>query len=300
MASAERTAIIVINKSDPGIVDTLTSLDALARVRAGTAEVVVVDASEGRFDEVRERFPGVRWIDFMPLPGRPSIPHQRNQGVASTDAGLVVFIDASCVPGPDWLEQLCAPIESGEETIVAGAHRSPDQRSIRDLATERLRTRSYLTEAPTINLAIRRSTLDELGGFDESFRYGSDVDLTWRAVQAGQRIRYVPEAYVTHDWGDVRAEVGRSRAYGRARAHLYMKHRSHWRGLFGQDLPVIVYPLLLLALPLLARRPWRLSVLVIPLFRNRGQRPFYTLAEHFVYGFGALEAFRDLWRRKRM
>src|SRR5205085_8148196 len=125
MASAERTAIIVINKSDPGIVDTLTSLDALPRVRAGTAEVIVVDASEGRFDEVRERFPRVRWIDFTPLPGRPSIPHQRNRGVASTNAGLVVFIDASCVPGPDRLEPLGAPIESGQETVVAGAHRSP-------------------------------------------------------------------------------------------------------------------------------------------------------------------------------
>ena len=27
-----------------------------------------------------------------------------------------MFIDASCVPGPDWLEQLCAPIGAGEET----------------------------------------------------------------------------------------------------------------------------------------------------------------------------------------
>jgi GT2 family glycosyltransferase len=291
-----RRAIIVINKSDPGVANTLAALDGLPQVGAGEAEVIVVDASEGRFDELRERFARMRWIPFSPLPDRPSIPHQRNVGVAATTAEIVVFTDAGCMPGPDWLDRLCSPIETGEETIVAGSHRSPGLGSLRDLATERLQVREYLTEAPTINLAIRRSVLERLGGFDETFRYGSDVDLTWRAIDAGHRIRYVPESYVSHDWGDVREEVRRSRSYGRARAHLYLKHRHRWRGLFGDDLPVLVYPLLLLALPAMLRRPRTLLLLLVPLIRNRGMRPLSTLAEHIVYGVGALEAIVDVRR----
>ena len=35
-------------------------------------------------------------------------------------------------------------------------------------------------------LLLRRSMLDELGGFDEGFRlYGEDIDLAYRAMQAG-------------------------------------------------------------------------------------------------------------------
>jgi hypothetical protein len=43
-------AIIVINKNDEGVVDILEALGALPRVMAGEAEIVLVDASEGRFD----------------------------------------------------------------------------------------------------------------------------------------------------------------------------------------------------------------------------------------------------------
>jgi GT2 family glycosyltransferase len=294
-----RTAIIVINKNDPGIVQTLSALSQLRQVLAEEAEIVVVDASEGRFDESRDRFPKVRWIPFAPIPGRPSIPHQRNVGVAQTTQDLVVFIDASCVPGPDWLEQLCAPIVAGEETIVAGRHRSTTGQSYRDLAADRLEGRRYLTEAMTINLAIARSVLTQLGGFDESFRYGSDVDLSWRAIDAGHRIRYAPEAYVTHDWGDMRAETKRSLAYGRARAHLYLKHPNRWRGLLGPDSPVLVYPLLLVMLPLMFRRPRTLLVLLIPLIRNRGRQPVSALVEHLIYGAGAWRAVGDWIRTRR-
>ena len=294
-----RTAIIVINKNDPGIVQTVSALSQLRQVLADEAEIVVVDASEGRFDELRNRFPKVRWIPFAPIPGRPSIPHQRNVGVAQTTQDIVVFIDASCVPGPDWLEQLCAPIVAGEETIVAGRHRSTTGQSYRDLAVDRLEGRRYLTEAMTINLAIARSVLTQLEGFDESFRYGSDVDFSWRAIDAGHRIRYAPEAYVTHDWGDVRAETKRSLAYGRARAHLYLKHPNRWRGLLGSDSPVLVYPLLLVMLPLMFRRPRTLSVLLIPLIRNRGRQPVVTLVEHLIYGVGAWRAVGDWIRTRR-
>jgi GT2 family glycosyltransferase len=48
-------------------------------------------------------------------------------------------------------------------------------------------------------LLLRRSMLDELGGFDEGFRlYGEDIDLQYRAMQAGWERWYVPAAVVRH------------------------------------------------------------------------------------------------------
>ncbi|MGD0255054.1 MAG: glycosyltransferase family 2 protein [Acidimicrobiales bacterium] len=51
-------------------------------------------------------------------------------------------------------------------------------------------------------LFARRRALCELGGFDEAyFMYAEDVDLSWRARQAGWGVSYVPEAVVTHSQG---------------------------------------------------------------------------------------------------
>ena len=49
-------------------------------------------------------------------------------------------------------------------------------------------------------LLLRRSMLDELGGFDEGFRlYGEDIDLQYRAMLAGWERWYVPDAVVRHE-----------------------------------------------------------------------------------------------------
>jgi GT2 family glycosyltransferase len=49
-------------------------------------------------------------------------------------------------------------------------------------------------------LLLRRSMLEELGGFDEGFRlYGEDIDLQYRAMRAGWERWYVPDALVRHE-----------------------------------------------------------------------------------------------------
>ena len=49
-------------------------------------------------------------------------------------------------------------------------------------------------------LLLRRSMLDELGGFDAGFRlYGEDIDLQYRAHLAGWERWYVPAAVVHHE-----------------------------------------------------------------------------------------------------
>jgi GT2 family glycosyltransferase len=53
-------------------------------------------------------------------------------------------------------------------------------------------------------LLLRRTMLDELGGWDSGFRmYGEDIDLAYRAARAGWERWYVPAAQVTHDYAAV-------------------------------------------------------------------------------------------------
>jgi GT2 family glycosyltransferase len=51
-------------------------------------------------------------------------------------------------------------------------------------------------------LLVRRSLLEELGGWDERFfLYGEDVDLCRRTWDAGMQVRYEPEARAVHHGG---------------------------------------------------------------------------------------------------
>ena len=53
-------------------------------------------------------------------------------------------------------------------------------------------------------LLLRRTMLDDIGGFDEGYRhYVEDIDLAYRAMRAGWERWYVPAARVTHDWAQV-------------------------------------------------------------------------------------------------
>jgi len=53
-------------------------------------------------------------------------------------------------------------------------------------------------------LLQRRSMLDELGGWDPAYRhYVEDIDLCYRAMQAGWERWYVPEAVVRHAYAAV-------------------------------------------------------------------------------------------------
>ena len=53
-------------------------------------------------------------------------------------------------------------------------------------------------------LLMRRSMLEELGGWDAGFRhYGEDIDLAYRARRAGWEVWQVPAAVVRHDYAAV-------------------------------------------------------------------------------------------------
>jgi mycofactocin system glycosyltransferase len=73
--------------------------------------------------------------------------------------------------------------------------RSPLDRGPREGA---VRARSRVPFVPGAALVVRRTVLEDLGGFDEALRYGEDVDFVWRIVARGLAVRYEPSSSVEH------------------------------------------------------------------------------------------------------
>jgi len=280
-------SIVIISKDERALDATLDAVALEANAHAKACEIVVVDASEGRLSDICARHPAVRWLDYSRPSGvRISIPHQRNVGVREARGEIVVFTDAGCLPRSDWLSQLVAPILAGEEEVTAGPVASPEPR--RAAYDTRTYEAGYLTECPTINLAFVEAAFDVVGGFDERFEYGSDVDFSWRLVDAGFRIRMVPEAVVEHDWGSAPRQIRRTFTYGRSRARLYRKHSERLWRVWRTDPVMVAYPVFLLGLPLTFFFPLYPALLLLPAWRNRRDGALRAVAMNLLYGLGIL------------
>ena len=282
-------SVVIISKDEPDLDETLADVTAQLELLTEPGEIVVVDASSGRLDQVRRRHEdAVRWLDFQSPAGvRVSIPHQRNVGVREAKGDIIVFTDAACRPQPGWLERLVAPLEA-DESVTAGGHQGGSGEKQYEISVEHAGDVIYLREAPTLNFAFRREVFDAVGEFDESFAYGSDVDFTWRITDLGYRIRYVPDAVIQHDYGTSRRQRRRSYVYGKARARLYRKHRARRKHVLRDDPIVVVYPLFLLGLPLTLVFPLYPLLLLVPAWRNRSEGIARVLVDHLWFGAGVL------------
>ncbi|HYZ28220.1 MAG TPA: glycosyltransferase family 2 protein [Thermoleophilaceae bacterium] len=135
----------------------------------------------------------------LPRPLGPAVA--RNRGWRSARGELVVFTDDDVVARPGWLAALAGAHRRDGSALIQG-RTEPDPRDAHRLAAF---TRSQSASGPgpwfqTCNIAYPRALLERLGGFDESFweAAGEDTDLGWRAIEAGTRVIYEPEAVNWH------------------------------------------------------------------------------------------------------
>jgi glycosyltransferase involved in cell wall biosynthesis len=284
-----KISIIIIVKNDRGIADTLTNL--VRQKRSAPTEVLVIDASLPEvLQDIKEAHPEARWFQFVPkILNKTSIPEQRNFGIRQAIGDVIVFIDANCLPVDGWLERLTAPILNGEESITSGSFDSIDV-SNRIVSTES-KSHNYLTCSGTGNLAFHKKVWETVNGFDENFLFGSDVDFTWRCVDAGYRILSVPDAKSTHDWGTLREDLRRSLKYGNARADLFKKHRHRIYGqLIKESVVIPIYTIWLLSLLITFIYPWYpLSIflfVILFIVRNPKDNPIRKVLTTIFYTIG--------------
>lgn len=283
-------SIVIISKDEASLDDTITDVVRQSKGLNESSEILVVDASDGRLDHIRLRHATeILWVQFQqPVGVRVSIPHQRNTGVRAACGEIIVFTDAGCRPEQGWLGRLVAPLRQDEHITAGLTLSSTGSGGLYDRGARQALESRYLAECSTINLAFRREVFDAIGGFDEGFAYGSDIDFTWRLTDAGYQIRSVPDAVVRHDWGGLRRQLRRSYLYGKARMRLYIKHRARLRYVLRDDPVMVVYPVFLLGLPLTLLFPFYPALLLIPAWRNRSNGAVRVLVDHLTYGVGIL------------
>jgi mycofactocin system glycosyltransferase len=162
----------------------------------------------------------------------------RNTGLAACPTDFVAFLDSDVVPRRGWLEALlghfCDPTVALVAPRIVGLPQSDHLvaryeavRSSLDLGQREAPVIPYspVSYVPSAAIICRTSALRDTGGFDETLQSGEDVDLCWRLVEAGARLRYEPIALVAHDHRtQLRDWIARKAFYGGSAAPLAVRH----------------------------------------------------------------------------
>ena len=160
-------------------------------------EVVVVRADDTR-GPLAEAPEGLR-VRFLIHSGQPGPAAQRNAGWRVAQAPIVAFTDDDCRADPRWLEYLVAAAGAGDVIVQGRTEPDPDERHLLIGLARSLHVDRPNDWFATCNIAYPAALLEQLGGFDEAFRFSAeDADLGLRAREAGARTVFEHRALIFH------------------------------------------------------------------------------------------------------
>jgi glycosyltransferase involved in cell wall biosynthesis len=187
--------------------DTLpAALAALAAqtYAAGTVAVVVVD--DGSTDDTAAVAASCGVAVIRQANQGPAAA--RNAGAAVAQGDVLVFTDADCVPEPDFLTAIVAPL-AADPTVsgVQGAYRTDQTSLVARFAQIEFEDRyryaarfACLDLVATYAAAYRREVFQAAGGFDCAFTRADneDTELSYRLCRLGHKLVFAPAARVAH------------------------------------------------------------------------------------------------------
>lgn len=193
-------------------------LSSLREQDGQSSDIILIDngSSDGSVEYVRKHFPEVKVRAYRRNTG---FCRAVNDGILLAETPYVLLLNNDTVCGKSMLKNLLAAMERGGENVFSCAAKmvsmkEPDQLDdagdffcVLGWAFARGKGKSsslYEKEEDCFACCAaaalyRRSVFEKIGLFDERhFAYLEDIDIGWRAKNAGYRNLYVPSAAVKH------------------------------------------------------------------------------------------------------
>lgn len=251
-------SVILTVLKDPRVERTLESLLAQSR----PPEEILVDDGGGddRVARIAERF-AERDARVVHLDAPGTIAESRNRALEVAKGEIVAFLDADEVAPAQWLAELIAPFADPSVGFTGG----PTPALPETLASVGARyydgyLRRFYDEVasrhpealPMGNSAWRRRLFRELGPLDTSLdprASSEDQEFGVRARAAGWQGRYVPSAWVHHDFAglDLPALLRKQRRYAKGGFVVWRRSGSTYEASGGRVAPYVLLPLFAVA-----------------------------------------------------
>jgi O-antigen biosynthesis protein len=190
--------------------------------------IVVDDGSTDNSAQIAAQFP-VRLIRTA----NHGLGAARNIGWKAASGQIVAYLDDDAMPEVNWLQFLERAFAASGHAAVGGPNLPvPEDGLVAACVanapggpTHILLTEEIAEHIPGCNMAIRRQSLEAIGGFDERFHIaGDDVDICWRLQERGWTVGFSAAAMVWHHRRASAAAYWKQQVnYGRAEAQLERK-----------------------------------------------------------------------------
>ena len=229
-------SIVVPTRGRPELLNRCLASLVLQSFDSESFEIIIVDDDPGFETESVV----TRWSDhtlgtgpqitYIPSPGPHGPAAARNHGWRVARAEIVAFTDDDTIARADWLRNGLQAFDDDEVAAVRGRIVMPldDIPTDYEMDAKNLETAEFVTA----NCFCRRRILEEIGGFDERFRFAwrEDSDLHFALLTRNDHIAYEPTAVMTHPirpahWGVSLSQVKKVQ-YD---ALLYKKHPQLYR-----------------------------------------------------------------------
>ena len=212
-------------------------------------EVIVMDGeSKDNTVKIAQQFP----IKVLSI--RLNCPAAYNYAMKIVAYPILGFIDADAKVEPDWLKKVTPHLAEPEVAGVSGSIETwnadnPWARSIGyELKSRYRRIGKYTGRIATMNLLLKKSVIEEVGGWDEKLPSQYDTDFGFRMSGRGYKIAYEPTAVCYHfNRPTLKAFYRQQLQYGKNTLKLYFKHGHLAKGDEITDLGMNIQPILLLA-----------------------------------------------------
>ncbi|EPX97037.1 group 1 glycosyl transferase [Ralstonia sp. NT80] len=215
MWQSPRSISVVINTCNRA-----SSLDrtvaALLQQAGSWQEIIVVNGpSTDETELVLEKY--AQRIKIFRCPAL-NLSMSRNIGIAAAAGDVVAFIDDDALPEPNWAARLLAAYDDSDIGAVGGPvfdYTGLDYQATFIVCDRYGANWTRMEHDPSdlysfpgafqysaligTNCSFRRDVLLSIGGFDEEYEYYLDeTDVCVRVIDAGYKIRQIPNAYVHH------------------------------------------------------------------------------------------------------
>ncbi|MCG7421550.1 glycosyltransferase family 2 protein [Micrococcus sp. ACRRV] len=205
----------------------LSQIKAVTVQLSPADEVIVVDnrSTDGTRNVLESAAAADPRIRVVPAMGKAGANYARNMGIAAASGDLLLFCDADDVVSSGWVDAFSRALA---DHGVAGGRATPVDEAGRPVGPD-LELHEIFGGPPYpigANMAIRRSVVAAVGGFDESFIGGHDeVDFAWRASAAGWPTVFAHDAHIEYlQRPTVKAAVRQRRSYARTAVQLWARH----------------------------------------------------------------------------